>query len=100
MPKLIYVAVLQTTKRVIKMAEAQVVLTFVKFLLGSYYGYVLFINIDNVKGWILIALAAVMGVVKIYFSIKKGQQALREKEYHLWEMEREKRRKDRAETQA
>jgi hypothetical protein len=99
-PNKIYASLLQTTKQVIKMAEAQALLSFLKILLGSYYGYILLDNFYNIKGWMLTALALTAGIVHIYFKIKKGKQALREKEYQLWEMEREKRKRDRAEIQS
>lgn len=98
MLKLMYASVLQTTSKVRKMAEAQALLSFLKYILSAYYGYVLFINIDNAKGWLLTALAVAMGALKVYFMYKKGRQALREKEYQLWELEREKRKRDAADT--
>lgn len=97
MQKLINASVLRTTKRVVKMAESKAILFLLNLIGIPLYGYTLFVNIDNVKGWVLTAMAVCMGLLKLYFMYKKGRQSLREKEYQLWEMEREKRRKDRAE---
>jgi hypothetical protein len=98
MRKLVYASLLQTTKQGLKMAESKAILFLLNLIGIPLYGYTLFINIDNLKGWVLTGMAVCMGALKLYFMYKKGRQALREKEYQLWELEREKRRKDRQET--
>lgn len=93
-----YATILQTTKSVIKMAQVKAVITILNILTGSYYGYIMFVNLDNIKGAVLLFFLIVYGGVNIYFRWKKGNQAIREKEYQLWEMEREKKKKDRQES--
>lgn len=87
-------SVLQTTKLARQMAEASLAKLLFQIIGGGYYGYVLFINIENVKGWILICLAVVYAVINIDYKRKINKQKIRETEYRLWELEREKRRKD------
>lgn len=94
MRKLMYVTVLRTTKQSLKMAESKVIITILNLVLYPLYGYTLFINFDNIKGWILTALAVVFAIVRIYFYVVQKKQAIREKEYHLRELDR----KDRAES--
>lgn len=98
MTKVIQNSVLQTTKHVVKMAESKAIIFILNLIGIPFYGYTLFINIDNIKGWVLTAVAAAYGVARVYFYIRKSKQALRREEYQLWEMEREKRKKDRQET--
>jgi len=61
-----------------RMEEVKVIV--LKSLLGlmgySLCGYLLFINIDNVKGWILMVLGTVFLSIRIYYFAKRQSQAL------------------------
>lgn len=102
MRKIVYDSVLQTTKQARKMAEITALKLVCQLILGGYYSYVTLLNIDNIKGWVLIAIAAVsgfgFGIAKLYFYIKKEKRIARREEYELAEMERQKRIKDRQES--
>lgn len=42
----------------------------------SLCGYILFINIDNAKGWILLVIGSLFAVAKLFFFIKRQYQAI------------------------
>lgn len=77
-------------KRLMEMAQAKVLwliadlLGFPATILGIIY------NIDNIKGLILFILAAAYLSVRLYFFIIQKKQAIREKEYELWNKEMDK----------
>lgn len=95
--KLIYDSVLQTTKQALKMGANEGLILFLKVFFYPLYGFVLFINIDNVKGWLLMGLAILSWAAHFDYNRKRRKQILREKEYDLLEREREKRKRDREE---
>lgn len=70
-----------------------------QYFTGVYYGYVLFINIDNIKGWLLTGVAVCAAIVKIYFIIQNGRRNLKERDFRLKDMAREDKRKERLEQQ-
>ncbi len=98
MQKLLNATILRTTKQVIQMAESKAILFFLNLIGIPFYGYTLFINLDNAKGWVLTGLAIVFICARIYFYIKKSNQALRKAEFELKEMERQERIKARQES--
>lgn len=66
------------------------------FLLSYMVGVPLYIyafirNIESVKSTVLFILAVIFLLVRMYYYVKKNNQALREKEYDLWEREENKR---------
>lgn len=68
-------------KRIKEMVEVKGLLSILNFLGYSLYGYTLFINIDNVKGVILMIIGSLFGAAKLYFYVRKQMLALnREKQ--------------------
>ena len=63
-----------------RMAEIKLLLTVVNFLGFGLFGYTLFINIDNIKGWILMILGSAFMTAKLYFYIKRSHQAVKKEE--------------------
>lgn len=63
-------------KRIKEMVEVKGLLSILNFLGYSLYGYTLFINIDNVKGVILMVIGSLFGVAKLYFYVRKQMLAL------------------------
>lgn len=59
-----------------RMVEVKMILSTLNFMGFSLYGYLLWINVDNVKGWILMIIGSLFGVAKLFFYVKKQLQAL------------------------
>jgi len=63
-------------KRIKEMVEVKGLLSILNFLGYSLYGYTLFINIDNVKGVILMIIGSLFGAAKLYFYVRRQMLAL------------------------
>lgn len=63
-------------KRIKEMVEVKGLLSILNFLGYSLYGYTLFINIDNVKGVILMVIGSLFGAAKLYFYVRRQMLAL------------------------
>lgn len=59
-----------------KMVEIKGIVSVLNFLGFSLYGYVTLINIENVKGWILVIIGSLFGVAKLYFYVKRQLLAI------------------------
>ena len=59
-----------------RMVEVKMILSTLNFMGFSLYGYLLWINVDNVKGWILMIIGSLFGVAKLFFYIKRQYQAI------------------------
>lgn len=59
------------------MAEGKIFLMLFNFIGYSLFGYTLFINIDNFKGWVLMIIGSLFGLAKLFFYIKRSFQAVR-----------------------
>ena len=64
-----------------RMVEIKLILSALNFMGFSLYTYLLFINLDNVKGWILMIIGGMFGLAKLFFYIVRQKQAVR-KERH------------------
>lgn len=60
-----------------RMAEVKVILSILNFLGCGLYSYALFINLDNVKGTILMVIGSLFGIAKLYFYIVRSFQRVR-----------------------
>jgi uncharacterized membrane protein len=68
--------VMEGNKRILRMAESKVVMFILNILGIPFYGYTLWINIDNFKGWILLTIASLFGIAKLFFYIRRQFQAI------------------------
>lgn len=73
----------------IRMAEVKMIASIFNFFGYGIYSYTLFINLDNVKGWILMIIGSLFGLAKLYFYIVNSAQKNRmnEKDERLKEIE-------------
>lgn len=58
------------------MAESKIVMAILNLIGIPLYGYTLFINIDNAKGWILSGLAILYGIFRLYFYVRKQSNSI------------------------
>lgn len=54
----------------------------------SIYGFIL--NLDNVKSAVIALLAIIYLMVRIFFYVVQKKQAVREKEFQLWNLDMDK----------
>lgn len=77
-----------------RMAEAKIVWVLLANLIGiPFYVYAFVANFDSIKSTVLFILAVLGLMVRGYFFIVQKRQAIREKEYELWDKEQTKRDK-------
>jgi hypothetical protein len=63
-------------QRANRMAESKIVMAILNLIGIPLYGYTLFINIDNAKGWILSGLAILYGIFRLYFYVRKQSNSI------------------------
>ena len=82
--------VLNDVKRVHKMAQVKFLWLLLDCLGVPITVLGIIANIDNFKAIVLFILAAAYVSARLYFFIAKNKQAVREKEYDLWDREMDK----------
>lgn len=88
--------VMERHQRILRMAESKIALLLLNMLGIPLYGYTLFTLWNTTQGWILFFIAALFGIAKLFFYIKRQFQAIHKdtQEASLRELEIKKRHRE------
>jgi len=68
--------VMEGNKRILRMAESKMIIHLLNILGIPLYGYTLFTLWNTTQGWILFVIAALFGIAKLFFYIRRQFQGI------------------------
>lgn len=77
-----------------QMLQTKIMWAIADFFGGGSIVLGILTNLDNIKSAILFILGSIYAMVRVYYTIVQKNQAVREKEYELWNKEMDKKERE------